>query len=68
MHREGNRICFDDGYYFYETLHGTLIQVSCQACGFPTYAAEYRQRQAPEERDPPWDLCSSCTRSLWFEG
>lgn len=65
--REGNKIAFEDGYFFYETLHGPVIEVTCEACGNPTFAAEYRQRQAREERDPPWDLCGTCAHDLWFE-
>lgn len=66
MHREGNKITFEDGYYFYETMHGPLIESYCDACDALTYMAEYRLRQAPEERDPPYNLCQDCSYRLWF--
>lgn len=66
MIRTGNKIVFEDGYCFYETEHGPLVEARCEACGGVTYEAEYRRRQAREERDPQWTLCQGCTRDLWF--
>lgn len=60
----GVLVTFSDGYSFYETLHGPVIETTCQACGRYALEAEYRQRQAV--KDPPYTLCGKCQRDLWF--
>lgn len=60
MIREGNKITFDDGYSFYETLHGPVVATVCEWCGITTYHAEYRDRGL--RLDPAETLCQQCSR------
>jgi hypothetical protein len=56
--REANR------FGFYETLHGPLVEATCEACLAPTY--ESVMRQVPGAvKDPPYTLCGECGRRLW---
>jgi hypothetical protein len=56
--REKNR------YGWYETLHGPVVEATCEACFATTYESVMRQVEGAL-KDPPYTLCGRCNRMLW---